>query len=148
MGYDGYCYIANSREDLIELKHRLAQMRKPVLEKRVAEFKDVCQSWKLRDEEIAQLLGFPGQYPSYAEPLLKGYSDFIHRDTKERMDNVIKINAKISEIFRHPATKTAFLNSEQLELDGKSVLHMLKGRYVNTIQAANFVSSLQESTYQ
>ena len=143
-GYGGYGYIVDNKDDAMELKHYLAQMRKPVLEKRVAEFRDVCQNWKLKNEEIAQLLGhYPNQYPQ-AYPILMGYVK-PNIDPRERMDNLIKINFNLSEIFSDTATKIAYLKGEQSELNGKSVLDMLKGRYVEMIEAANFVSALQES---
>ena len=143
------CGYVGWKDDVIQLKHELVQRRRPVLEKRVAKFKDICQVLKLRDEEIAQVLGFYSeQYYDYGGPdqILRG--DYNPRGAvRERMDNLIQINVKLSKIFGDTATRVAYLNSEQPELDGKSVLHLLKGRYVEIIEAANFVSALQEPNH-
>ncbi|MBI4116295.1 hypothetical protein HY449_00960 [Candidatus Pacearchaeota archaeon] len=140
-GYYGY------KDDVMELKSQLAQRRKPVLEKRVTEFKNICQVLKLRDEEIAQVLGFYSeQYYDYGGPdqILRG--DYNPRgEARERIDNFIQINVRISKIFNDTATRIAYLNSEQPEFNGKSVLHMLKEGHIEMIEAADFVSALQES---
>ena len=87
--------------------------------------RNLLETWKLKPDDAAPLLGFEQSGRIYVRDLLSGRAVLTGRDVKDRIAYLLHIRMTLSALFRNEDVENQWLREQHPMLDNQTPIYLL-----------------------